>query len=229
MSMEVKSLNGQWAGVYTLDNSNGTANGESEFFLSFESDLNDRTRARINGQGFDDAGSFTMAGTLDSKDLINLQKNYSTHGWTYAGKLDRALSVVHGSWGDIRNGPMGFFAFQQVDDEDVVSAGEKIWHINGRWKGTYSAAREDTRWPCEFELTVSPGKKEEQLAIVGKGVDNAGAYWIKGMVLSAHQVIFVKQYAGHSWIYRGELDEDGSVMEGDWEGKGDQGTFTFTH
>ncbi|KAB8225632.1 hypothetical protein BDV33DRAFT_198542 [Aspergillus novoparasiticus] len=185
MSMEVKSLNGQWADVYTLDNSNATANGESEFFLSFESDLNDRTRARINGQGFDDAGS--------------------THGWTYAGKLDRALSVVHGSRGGIRNGPMGFFAFQQVDDEDVVSAGEKIWRINSRWKGTYSAAREDTRWPCEFELTVSPEKKEEQLAIVGKGVDNAGAYWIKGMVLSAHQVMFVKQYAGHSWIYRGYI------------------------
>ncbi|KAB8262595.1 hypothetical protein BDV32DRAFT_147516 [Aspergillus pseudonomiae] len=183
MSMEVKSLNGQWAGVYTLDNSNATASGESEFFLSFESDLNDRTRARINGQGFDDAGSFTIAGTLDSKDLINLQKNYSTRGWTYAGKLDRALSVVHGSWGDIRNGPMGFFAFQQVDDEDVVSAGEKIRRINGRWKGTYSAAREDTRWPCEFELTVSPGNKQEQLAIVGKGLDSAGAYWIKGMVL----------------------------------------------
>ncbi|GAB1207269.1 hypothetical protein APSETT445_005982 [Aspergillus pseudonomiae] len=123
MESPFRSLNGQWAGVYTLDNSNATANGESEFFLSFESDLNDRTRARINGQGFDDAGSFTIARTLDSKDLINLQKNYSTHGWTYAGELDRALSVVHGSWGDIRNGPMGFFAFQQVDDEDVVSAG----------------------------------------------------------------------------------------------------------
>ena len=105
---------------------------------------------------------------------------------------------------------------------------ERIWRTNGRWKGTYSGAREDIRWPCEFDLTALPGNKDEQLAIVGKGTDNAGDLSIKGTVMSTHQVVFVKQYRGHSWIYRGELDEDGSVMEGDWEGKGDQGTFTFT-
>ncbi|GIJ86810.1 hypothetical protein Asppvi_005706 [Aspergillus pseudoviridinutans] len=229
MSIKSQSLNGQWAGVYTVDNSDGTANGESDFVLSFERDPIDSTRARIKGQGTDDAGSFTIAGTLDSDDSMNLQKNYSTHGWVYSGKLDRALSVVHGSWGDVRNGPMGFFVFHQVIDEEVVSARERIQRINGRWKGTYSGTNEDTRWSSEFDLTASPGKKSEQVAIVGKGTDNAGAYWIRGMVFPAHQVIFVKQYARHSWIYRGELDEDGSVMEGDWEGKGNQGTFLFTH
>ncbi|PKX93530.1 uncharacterized protein P174DRAFT_440827 [Aspergillus novofumigatus IBT 16806] len=209
MSIESQILNGQWASVYTVDNSDGTTNGESDFVLSAERDPNDCTRARIKGQGIDDAGSFTIAGTLDSDDSMKLQKNYSTHGWVYSGKLDPALSVVN--------------------DEDVVSARERIWRISGRWKGTYSAANEDTCWSSEFDLTASPGKKSEQVVIVGKGTDNAGAYWIKGMVFPTHQVIFVKQYARHSWIYRGELDEDGSVMEGDWEGKGNQGTFIFAH
>lgn len=37
----------------------------------------------------------------------------------------------------------------------------------------------------------------------------------------------MKQHAWHSWIYWGELDEDGSVMEGDWKRQGNQGTFNY--
>lgn len=187
----------KWTGFFEQDG--------DRFEMNFNT-LHVGNDGTIQGDGYDDKGTFTIEGNM-TNEKVEFKKIYAQEPIFYSGSQAEFETKITGTW-EIPDNCCGTW------EMDLVTP---------KWKGWYK--QDNVKEDMLLNLIIAKD------GVDGQGIDTVGSFVIKGD-FKDNQVTFTKQYIGqHAIEYEGEYKDLGggeATVTGRWNYNGDGDEFELT-